>query len=119
MESVTHRPSPPGGTPGTGGLGRAVTADAEEQFLGWTGGEGEDEDEDRQKLTVEDERGEPAAGREREPESGPEAGQEGVVPQFDSGSGGRDGPAVHVGEDGRQTVVAAPRQVLRPGKGGG
>lgn len=64
---------------------------------------------------MEAERAEAAAGREREQVSGPEVGQEGVVPQFDSGRGGRDGSAVRVGEDGRQAVVTALRQLLRPG----
>lgn len=38
MESELFRPSPPGGTPGTGGPGRAGTAAAEAQLLGWAGG---------------------------------------------------------------------------------
>lgn len=120
MESVTRCPSPPGGTPGTQGPGRAGTAAAEEQLLGWTGGEG-----DIQMVSVDDERGEEGvtAGREHEPESRAEAGWGGAGPLFDSGGSGsgesdrlgrqrergRDvglgrgeeaGPAGHGGEDG-------------------
>lgn len=122
MESVPRCPSPPGGTLGTGGPGRAGTAAAEEQLLGWTGGEGE---RDVQMESVDDERGEEGvtAGREPEQESRAEAGWEGAGPLFDSGGSGsgesdrsgrqrekgRDvglgrgeeaGPAGHGGEDG-------------------
>lgn len=129
-ESEQCRPSPPGGTQGTGGPGRSGTAAAEVQLLGLTGGE-----VGVQTVVGHEEQGEErvTAGREDEPESRPgaePAGWEGAGPLFDSGcwrdeSGkkrgrGRDvglergeeaGPGGRGGEDG---VAWRRRQELRP-----
>lgn len=90
VEAEPLLPSPPVGTRGTGGPGRAGTAAAEELLLGWT--EGEEEVQTVRGGDEEVEEGE-TAGEEDEAESPAEAGWEGARPRFDSGcsgSGGRE-----------------------------
>lgn len=85
MESVPRCPSPPEGTLDTRDPDRAGTAAAEEQLLGWTGGEGEEGD--AAKVSVHDERceGSVTAGREHGLESQVAAGSGDVWPPFDFG----------------------------------
>ena len=75
MESEPLLPSPPAGTRGTGGPGRAGTAAAEELLLGWAEGE-----EEVQTVSGDDE----------EVEEGETAG-EGARPRLDSGCSGTGG----------------------------